>query len=126
MKGDISPGDFIKKDKRELVTAQEKAGTAFFELKEVELEVSFVLDAKASAEGRLLVVKLGGETKAKQTHKVVIKLSPLPQLAPALLPTGPAYAIEVRMPEAPVPASATPTNPVVHSGTRKQGARRVP
>ena len=49
MKGDISLGDFIKKVKRELVTAQDKAGTAFFELKEVELEVSFVLDAKASA-----------------------------------------------------------------------------
>lgn len=125
MKGDISLGDFIKKVKRELVTAQDKAGTAFFELKEVELEVSFVLDAKASAEGQLLVVKLGGETKATQTHKVVMKFLPLPQSAPALLPTGPAYSIAPRL-SVPVPAAATPTNSSVDSGTRKRGGRRAP
>lgn len=126
MKGDISLGDFIKKVKRELVTAQDKAGTAFFELKEVELEVSFVLDAKASAEGQLLVVKLGGETKATQTHKVVMKFLPLPQSAPALLPTGPAYSIGPRLSEGPVPAAATPANPGVDSSTRKRGVRREP
>ena len=126
MKGDISLGDFIKKVKRELVTAQDNAGTAFFELKEVELEVSFVLDAKASAEGQLLVVKLGGETKATQAHKVVMKFLPLPQSAPALLPTGPAYSIGPRLSEGPVPAAATPTNSSVDSGTRKSGARRAP
>ena len=118
MKGDISLGDFIKRVKSELVAAQDKGGTPFFELKEVELEVSFVLDAKASAEGQLLVVKLGGETTATQTHKVVMKFLPLPQSTSALGPIGPAYMAGPEMPTPKVPAAAVPSNPTVDDAAR--------
>ena len=77
MKGNISLGDFIQDVKRELIAAQDKSGDPFYELTDVQLEVSFVLDATAKAGGKLLVVELGGETKAQQTHKVTLKLQPL-------------------------------------------------
>ncbi len=79
MKGKISLGDFIKDVKKELIEAQDTSGDPFYELEEVRLEVSFVLDASAKAGGKLLVVELGGETKAQQTHKVSLTLRPLPR-----------------------------------------------
>ena len=113
MKGNISLGDFIQQVKRELVSAQDSSDGAFLLLKEVELEVSFVLDASASAEGQLLVVKLGGETKATQTHKAVLKFTPLPRSAPALATDGPAYSVSTDGPgrsKAPLPAAAAPVS----------------
>jgi len=77
MKAQISLGDFIKDVKKELIEAQDTSGDPFFELEEVHLEVSFVLDTSAKAGGKLLVVELGGETKAQQTHKVSLTLRPL-------------------------------------------------
>jgi len=77
MKGKISLGDFIKDVKQELIEAQDTSGDPFYELEEVRLEVSFVLDTSARAGGKLFVVELGGETKAQQTHKVSLTLRPL-------------------------------------------------
>ena len=45
-------------------------------MEEVELEVTFALDAEAKAGGKFIVVDIGGKTKATQTHKVKIKLTP--------------------------------------------------
>ena len=79
MKGNISLGAFIKDVKDELVRAQEGVGDPFYELKEVNLEVSFGLDASGKGGARLFVVELGAETKASQTHKVILKLEPIVQ-----------------------------------------------
>jgi len=43
---------------------------------DVELEVSFGLDAEAKAGAKLFVLDVGGSTKATQTHKVKLTLSP--------------------------------------------------
>ena len=75
MKGRMSLVSFIEEVKLELL--QESKTEPFFELDEVTLEVSFVLDATAKAGVKLYVVDVGGETKAQQTHKVSLKLFPL-------------------------------------------------
>lgn len=75
MKGNISLTDFIKEVKAELIQSIDN-DNPFFEMGEVELEVSFSLDAGAKAGAKLLVVDIGGSTKATQTHKVTIKLHP--------------------------------------------------
>ena len=87
MKGMISLVDFIKEVKQELRAAVDKEDP-FFEMGDVELEVTFALDATAKAGAKLFVVDIGGETKATQTHKVKIKLHPFvdddaPQQIPA-------------------------------------------
>jgi hypothetical protein len=79
MKGNISIGDFIHQVKKELKEAQDKSGDAFYELREVNLEISFVLNASAESGLKLYVVDLKGGAKAEQTHKVSLKLVPLPQ-----------------------------------------------
>ncbi|CRM12579.1 hypothetical protein [Pseudomonas sp. 24 E 13] len=75
MKGNISLSDFIKEVKAELIESIDN-DTPFFEMGEVQLEVSFSLDASAKAGAKLLVLDIGGSTKATQTHKVTIKLHP--------------------------------------------------
>lgn len=75
MKGMISLVDFIKEVKQELRAAVDK-DDPFFEMGDVELEVTFALDATAKAGAKLFVVDIGGETKATQTHKVKVKLHP--------------------------------------------------
>lgn len=87
MKGMISLVDFIKEVKQELRAAVDKEDP-FFEMGDVELEVTFALDATAKAGAKLFVVDIGGETKATQTHKVKVKLHPFvdddaPQQIPA-------------------------------------------
>lgn len=77
MKGRISISRFIREVESELSAAQATAGRPFFEVTDVTLEVSFALDASAKAGAKLFVIDLGGETKAQQTHKVVLKLKPL-------------------------------------------------
>ena len=81
MKGRISIPDFIHRVKNELVEAQGRPGDPFYELTEVTLEVSFILDASAKAGMDLWVAEIGAETKAQQTHKVTLKLVPLPRQA---------------------------------------------
>ncbi|PIK80030.1 MULTISPECIES: trypco2 family protein [unclassified Pseudomonas] len=75
MKGMISLVDFIKEVKQELRAAVDKEDP-FFEMGDVELEVTFALDATAKAGAKLFVVDIGGETKATQTHKVKVMLHP--------------------------------------------------
>ena len=81
MKGHISIKDFIAQVKQELMASVDEE-TPFFELGPVELEIAFALDASASAGAKLFVVDIGGSTKATQTHKVRMRLTPF-------LPAGP-------------------------------------
>ncbi len=74
-KGKISIKDFIKDVKNELLLSVDDVNP-FFTLEEVELEVAFVLDAKAKASAKFLVVDIEGEAKATQTHRVKLKLTP--------------------------------------------------
>ncbi|MGR3885887.1 trypco2 family protein [Pseudomonas sp. 1152_12] len=75
MKGKISLVDFIKEVKNELRAAVDN-DDPFFEMGDVELEVTFALDISGKAGVKLVVAELGGETKATQTHKVKITLHP--------------------------------------------------
>lgn len=75
MKGYISLKDFIKSAKKDIVSAIDTK-SPFFYMDEVELEVSFFLDAEATVGANLLVVDISGKTKASQCHKVRIKLTP--------------------------------------------------
>ncbi|MGP1720655.1 trypco2 family protein [Shewanella frigidimarina] len=75
MKGNISLKSFIEEVKNEL-KASINDEDPFFELGDVELEVSFALDAEAKAGAKLYVIDVGGSTKATQTHKVKITLTP--------------------------------------------------
>ncbi|ETD36996.1 hypothetical protein U724_15815 [Pseudomonas chlororaphis subsp. aurantiaca PB-St2] len=67
--------DFIKEVKSELRAAVDN-DDPFFEMGEVELEVTFALDISGKTGVKLVVAELGGETKATQTHKVKLKLHP--------------------------------------------------
>lgn len=77
MKGRISLGDFIHEVKRELVEAQDDSDEAFYELQEAQLEASFAVDISAKAGAKLVVLGLGGESRAQQTHKVTLTLAPI-------------------------------------------------
>lgn len=86
MKGHISLKDFIKSVKEDLKSALDTKNP-FFHMDEVELEVSFILDAEAQAGARFLVVDIGGKTKASQCHKVRMKL--IPFVGEEIVTTGP-------------------------------------
>lgn len=87
MKGKISLVDFIKEVKSELRAAVDN-DDPFFEMGEVELEVTFALDISGKAGVKLVVAELGGETKATQTHKVKITLHPFVDMEEHSQPTG--------------------------------------
>lgn len=74
----LSLKDFILEIKKELTEVQTKnLDKAFFELKEVNIEVSFTLDTSVKGSGKFVVVNVDGTTKASQVHKVSIKLDPI-------------------------------------------------
>lgn len=78
MKEKLSLKEFILNIKKELEDIQtDDYNKAFFELKEVNLEVSFVLDTSAEGSGKFVVVDLKGATKSTQIHKVSVKLDPI-------------------------------------------------
>lgn len=77
MKTDMLLSDFVTKVKEELVAAQCKPEEAFYELTDVELEVSFALATTGKTKGKLVVIELGGEVTASQTHHVRLKLRPV-------------------------------------------------
>jgi len=77
MKGKISLKEFIHQVKKELVDAQEGIGDPFYELENVELEVSFAIDVKGESKLDLVVIELGAEANAQQLHKVTLSLKPL-------------------------------------------------
>lgn len=83
MKGNISLKDFIQQVRKELVDAQDTTGDPFYELENVELEVSFALDIKGGAKWNLVVVELGTEANAAQLHKVTLSLKPLKKEVPS-------------------------------------------
>ena len=86
MNGNISLVEFIEEVKKELREAQEASKDPMFQLSEVNLEVSFAVDATAKAEGKLMfIVDLSGEINASQLHKVSLKLTPLEEIAPMYL-----------------------------------------
>jgi len=78
MKGRIDLGKFIKQVKAELISARDDGADPFYSLDSVELEVAFCLDVTGKSKAKLVVIDLEGETKAAQTHKVTLKLTPLP------------------------------------------------
>lgn len=75
MKGNISLTDFIKQVKEELKAAIDDKDP-FFEMGDVELEVSLAVEAEGSAKTKLYVIELGGKAKGVQTHVARIKLHP--------------------------------------------------
>ncbi|RON62813.1 hypothetical protein BK669_15300 [Pseudomonas fluorescens] len=66
---------FIGEVKKELLASVDDA-SPFFDIGEVELEVSFTLDIKAKGGVKFVVVNAGASTKASETHKVKLKLTP--------------------------------------------------
>jgi hypothetical protein len=60
MKGKISLRQFIEDVKVELREAQDRSGDPFYELHEVELEVSFSLEMQGGGKAKLVVVELVG------------------------------------------------------------------
>ncbi|WP_095185693.1 trypco2 family protein [Pseudomonas sp. Irchel 3H9] len=75
MKGDISLSTFIGEVKKELLASVDDANP-FFDIGEVELEVSFTLEGSGKAGFKFVVVNADVSTKAAQTHKVKVKLTP--------------------------------------------------
>jgi len=75
MKGGISLKSFIGEVKKELLASVDDA-SPFFDIGEVELEVSFTLDIEAKGGVKFVVVNAGASTKASETHKVKLKLTP--------------------------------------------------
>jgi len=82
MKGHIQLGTFIHQVKKELVEAQNNEEEPFYALDSVDLEVSFVLETSGKGKSNLFVIALEGEAKASQTHKVILRLTPLRKKKP--------------------------------------------
>ncbi len=125
MKGKISLKDFILDIKKELEEAQTKnLEEAFFELKEVNIEVSFVIDSSIKGSGKFIVVDAEGTAKSTKTHKVSIKLDPIKtRLVPVVTPQtnkeektnvefqGKTYKIDDLKPIGPVISNEDPLKP---------------
>ncbi len=77
MKGNISIGDFIRQVKKEIIEARDSTLDPLFKLAEVNLEISFALEADVGSKMKLYVVEVGADAKATQTHKVTLKLVPI-------------------------------------------------
>lgn len=75
MKGNISLKSFVEEVKSELRSAIDE-DDPFFLMGEVELEVSFTLNANAQGSAKLIVVDVEGGFQASQIHKVKLKLTP--------------------------------------------------
>lgn len=80
MKGNISLKEFVESVKNDLISAADN-DNHFFHLDNVELEITFGLDASAKAGAKLFVVEFGGEAKASQVHKVKLTLTPLTSMS---------------------------------------------
>jgi hypothetical protein len=73
----IELGTFIHQVKRELIEAQCKNETPFYELEEVELEMDFVIDTSVEAKGKLFIVDVGGQISKTKSHRIKLKLRPI-------------------------------------------------
>ena len=83
MKGNISLKQFIQEVKQELIDAQDSSNP-FYELHEVQLEVSFTLELEGGGKAKFVVVEVGAKTNASQLHRVTIKFIPLGATAAGL------------------------------------------
>ncbi|WP_425265026.1 trypco2 family protein [Vibrio parahaemolyticus] len=63
----------------------------FFLMEEVELEVSFMLDAKAHGSAKLVVLDVGGNVQASQVHRVKLKLTPIHDPSKSKVPSKGVY-----------------------------------
>ncbi|MFA9274035.1 MAG: trypco2 family protein [Candidatus Aquirickettsiella gammari] len=75
MKGNISLKDFIQSVKAELMDSIDNT-KPFFEMKSVQLEVSFGVDVEGEAGCKFFVFDSKVKGGAKQSHKVTIDLLP--------------------------------------------------
>lgn len=75
MKGNISLKDFIKGVKEELISSLDNE-TPFFEINDVQLEVSFGVEVEAEAGFKFFVFDAKAKGGASQSHKVTINLTP--------------------------------------------------
>jgi hypothetical protein len=73
----ISLPAFIHQVKLDLIEAEQNPGIPYFHLQEVNLEVSFVVDATAKGGLKIFVLEAGAETSTQLAHKVSIKLTPI-------------------------------------------------
>jgi len=69
--------DFIKSVRAELIEASTHEGDPILELKDVELEVSFVVGKNAKGGVKLWVVDAGGEYSKQQTQTVKLTMTPI-------------------------------------------------
>lgn len=112
IKGGISLKDFICQVKEELKSAVDNENP-FFHMNEVELEVSFTLEVGGGGKAKLMVVEVGGQTKATQAHTVRIKLEPFVPVKPSK-PIGLVHAPSEQKPA----PSRRETRPTAHSPTK--------
>ena len=102
MKGNISLKDFIKGVKEELISSIDNE-TPFFEINDVQLEVSFGVEVEAEAGFKLFVFDAKTKGSASQSHKVTISLTPFvtnntdPELSPKKHPVS-GYDISGKIP----------------------------
>jgi len=97
MKGNISLKQFIQDVKQELIDAQDSSNP-FYELHEVQLEVSFTLELEGGGKAKFVVVELGANTTASQLHRVTMKFIPLGATAAGLGNTSAGAATEGEKP----------------------------
>ena len=129
----ISLKSFIEEVKTELKESINN-DDPFFIMGDVELEVSFSLDAEAKAGAKLVVFDIGGSTKATQTHKVKLTLSPFveSESVEEAVPKNKRIYFSLRRPERKVTANSSPKAGgeiplgTVGSAQLGRGARRRP
>ncbi|WP_110687005.1 trypco2 family protein [Salinicola aestuarinus] len=85
---EISLSKFIESVKAELKGAQSDE-EPFYELTEVELEVAFAMTSEAGGGFKFVVFDLGGKASETATHRVRLKLEPLPVPTPDEPPDSP-------------------------------------
>lgn len=91
----IPLGEFIGSVKKELKNAQSD-DDPFYELTDVELEVAFAMTSEAGGRFQAVVFDVGGKASETATHRVRLRLSPLP-VAPSGGPQeGPVWASELQ------------------------------
>lgn len=90
---EISLAQFIQSVKSELQGAQSEEAP-FYELTEVELEVAFAMSSETGGGFKFVVFDLGGKASETATHRVRLKLDPLPTDPPTRPPSGPRSSLD--------------------------------
>ncbi len=74
--------DFLRQVRNELLEGSREQGQKILELKNVELEVSFVVGKAAKGGVKFWIVEAGGEYSKQQTHTVKLTLIPIQDVPP--------------------------------------------